>query len=621
MASYPPPTENLPIFDDIVFRDLGNEPLTYNDAKKYFLTFPSAQGDELLQSATVSGDLTVNGATTLADGVANNMTILETGSVRDLQAYNSFTTLTGTPSVFNGTADFNDAVNINSGLTMNSTPLDMNTNNITNGGSITATNLNGALTSSVATTYNIAGGRIITTNDGAYTSKIRVHPYDTVAVAGGQVSIGSISGDVTQGRASIAIGNNAGQYNQGVEAVAIGLRAGQGSTTAGDFQGDNAVAIGLSAGQNNQGASAVGIGLSAGLTSQGVNAISIGYLAGQNTQLTNSVAIGQNAGNLNQGSSSVAVGSAAGKTTQGNTCVAIGSNAGQNTQSDNSVAIGTSAGLTTQFARAVAVGNLAGQVSQNINSVAVGNSAGRYTQGTNCVAIGNNAGVGTVGGNFQGNGAIAIGNNAGSGSTTGQGANAIAIGTNAGTGAQTANSICLNGSGSAVNPTTAGLYVRPITSVALSSATTTAPLFYNTTTYEISSITSSTLKTAGTLANTAMTSGTIYNYLTAGLTIGIGTYIVEFRINITNTATAGSITFFRTGLSTSTSSFVGGTGILTMNSLYSVPALAGTMIGNATTIFQNTVSQTYYLPIQLNYLLIVPTTDALNSSFSITRIA
>ena len=43
MASYLPPTEDLPIFDNQVFSQ-NDIPLTYGEAKKYFVTFPSSQG-------------------------------------------------------------------------------------------------------------------------------------------------------------------------------------------------------------------------------------------------------------------------------------------------------------------------------------------------------------------------------------------------------------------------------------------------------------------------------------------------------------------------------------------------------------------------------------------------
>lgn len=44
MASYLPPTEELPIFDNQVFDSNNSTALTYADAKKYFLTYPVAQG-------------------------------------------------------------------------------------------------------------------------------------------------------------------------------------------------------------------------------------------------------------------------------------------------------------------------------------------------------------------------------------------------------------------------------------------------------------------------------------------------------------------------------------------------------------------------------------------------
>lgn len=57
MSDYSPPTENLPIFDVNVF-NTGDEPLTYNEAKKKFLRYPNAQGTENLQIITVSGTST-----------------------------------------------------------------------------------------------------------------------------------------------------------------------------------------------------------------------------------------------------------------------------------------------------------------------------------------------------------------------------------------------------------------------------------------------------------------------------------------------------------------------------------------------------------------------------------
>jgi len=57
MSSQLPPTENVPIFDSALF-NAGDVGLTYNTAKKNFLTYPSAQGTEQLLDASVIGTLT-----------------------------------------------------------------------------------------------------------------------------------------------------------------------------------------------------------------------------------------------------------------------------------------------------------------------------------------------------------------------------------------------------------------------------------------------------------------------------------------------------------------------------------------------------------------------------------
>ena len=227
--------------------------------------------------------------------------------------------------------------------------------------------------------------------------------------------------------------------------------------------------------------SAVSVGFTAGTTSQGTNTVAIGANAGQTTQGASSVAIGQNAGTTTQAINSVAIGLNAGNNTQSTQSVAIGCNAGQTTQGTNAVAIGLNAGLTTQSSGSVAVGNGAGNNNQGTFCVAIGRISGQTNQGANAIAVGNGAGQTTQGANT-----VAIGNNAGNAS---QGTNAIAIGNGAGQTSQTAGSICLNASGSALNPSTAGCYINPIRAgVAGSSFTPALPptaLYYNTTTFEI----------------------------------------------------------------------------------------------------------------------------------------
>lgn len=70
MASYLPPTETLAIFDPSVFKDAGLEGLTYDEASKYFLKYPSAQGTENLQAINVNGVATFNTNT-----IVNNSTL------------------------------------------------------------------------------------------------------------------------------------------------------------------------------------------------------------------------------------------------------------------------------------------------------------------------------------------------------------------------------------------------------------------------------------------------------------------------------------------------------------------------------------------------------------------
>jgi hypothetical protein len=77
---------------------------------------------------------------------------------------------------------------------------------------------------------------------------------------------------------------------------------------------------------------------------------------------------------------------------------------------------------------------------------------------------------------------------AGEGAVSGQGANAIAIGNLAGQDSQVAGGICLNASGVAVNPVAAGFYVNP---VAGRSATGRVDVLYNTTSFEITYLSSS----------------------------------------------------------------------------------------------------------------------------------
>jgi hypothetical protein len=70
---YRPPSETLPIFDSSVFRN-RNASLTFDEARKYFLEFPRAQGPETLQETTIIGALTCSSTATFGTaGSADNI--------------------------------------------------------------------------------------------------------------------------------------------------------------------------------------------------------------------------------------------------------------------------------------------------------------------------------------------------------------------------------------------------------------------------------------------------------------------------------------------------------------------------------------------------------------------
>ena len=71
MSAYPPPNENLPIFNPIEF-NRPNIALTIDDAKEYFLEYPTAQGEETLSSIIVNGASTFNDQATHNDLVIVN---------------------------------------------------------------------------------------------------------------------------------------------------------------------------------------------------------------------------------------------------------------------------------------------------------------------------------------------------------------------------------------------------------------------------------------------------------------------------------------------------------------------------------------------------------------------
>lgn len=68
MSAYPPPKENVPIYNPKDF-EFENIPLTIADAKDYYLEYPTAQGKETLQETIINGALTCNDIATINDSL------------------------------------------------------------------------------------------------------------------------------------------------------------------------------------------------------------------------------------------------------------------------------------------------------------------------------------------------------------------------------------------------------------------------------------------------------------------------------------------------------------------------------------------------------------------------
>ena len=82
-VSYPPPTENLAIFDDSVFTQANTTPLTIDTASKYFLKYPDAQTalTENLATTNVNGLLTCSSNLVMSSGSTATSTTITPSNV------------------------------------------------------------------------------------------------------------------------------------------------------------------------------------------------------------------------------------------------------------------------------------------------------------------------------------------------------------------------------------------------------------------------------------------------------------------------------------------------------------------------------------------------------------
>lgn len=371
------------------------------------------------------------------------------------------------------------------------------------------------------------------------------------------------------------------------------------------------VLTGLTNGDRNV---AIGHNIATGITTGSDNIILGSAAAGSTlTTGTNNVILGNSANVSAAGAgNSIAIGNGAVATTS---TIAIGNAAGGG-QAFGAIAIGDSAGKGSQLGNAISIGYLAGNAGQAVNSIAIGNFAGGGSvQSGGAIAIGVNAGRVA-----QGDNAVAIGNGAGHGTSSAQGDNAIAIGNGAGNGSQVAGSICLS-AGTVVNPGNAGFFVAPVRSIGgISTTADLQPIYYNTTSRELVSGTPTTVKTVGTAVAAAMTTNVAQSLITGGLSITPGTYIVELFCVATTTAVAGNLILYNISLSSNVAA--PGLPILQPTSnTASVPAVAGQIVGNFTTILTVAATTQYYLWHLAQFTGIVPTSSPSGSYVRTTRIA
>jgi hypothetical protein len=127
MSEYDPPTENLPIFDPVVF-STGDEPLTYNIAVKKFLKYPSAQGTENLQAINVNGISTFNAAANF-----NKPIVMSSATVADREiesstytVLNASNTDIGSVSYTSNSILYNSKINSGRQVFNNTTSLGVN---------------------------------------------------------------------------------------------------------------------------------------------------------------------------------------------------------------------------------------------------------------------------------------------------------------------------------------------------------------------------------------------------------------------------------------------------------------------------------------------------------------
>ena len=218
MATYLPPSENLPIFDTSVFDETNGAYLTYTSAKKLFLTYPTAQGEETIASLIAGsidytspasgsyfdiGTNQVSGGTIRLGPTGTSGVSVHAGNIDCTNNTINNATDAALNNLSLGNSQTTGILNIGTGT--RTTGGNGGAINIGTGGSITAPiNIGGGASSSNTINIGQTGSTTGTTTTNINTSSSGAHPVNI----GSSTALTTINGTLTTSLGTIA-GKNA----------------------------------------------------------------------------------------------------------------------------------------------------------------------------------------------------------------------------------------------------------------------------------------------------------------------------------------------------------------------------------------------------------------------------
>lgn len=456
MASYNPPSEKLPIFDPRVFSN-NSGALTYAEASKYFLKYPTAQGTETLQTTNINGLLTVNAGmiiTTISGflGIDMNITpssgnVLKINGPIDMMTFNiknilSLIGVTNSNLIIqaNGTGHLQLFSNSVNRLTFRDTNECLaNSNGLYIQGTTSSTTqvrlgYNSSTVSQGNNSIQIGGGTSL--NQGAFSTSVGAMTLGQIQSSGccsfgygsgsnqssGCCSFGNGAGAGTQLQNSICIGPSSGLTSVGINSILLGYQTADSGST-------NIIAIGYQASQlSTSNDDSIAIGRVSAKNTGCKEAISIGALSGNNNLgnggwLINGdgpIALGYSSMNLGSAIRSIGIGSfSMSNSINGTQSIGIGYNSAQNCQRDV-ICLGANSGKVGCLQESICIGLGAGNSNCSTGwslagdgSVCIGSGSGANTMSFRSVAIGGASGAVTMASNSVGIGYGASNSNAG----------------------------------------------------------------------------------------------------------------------------------------------------------------------------------------------------------------